>query len=123
QGLSPRLLRADRVQLPASADLLGLCRGGDRPVRSVGRRLDDARAALSLSPVWHPRARFRGVIVARWRALVSALALWPLARHQLRPGDCAAARLRLWRFIASKHGALRALGTSYNRASPRGTAA
>ena len=84
--------RSDRAQLPASADVLELRRRGGRPLWFVGRRLDDAGAALSLPPLRNLGARFRAGIGAGSRALVPALALWPLARHQLRRRGRALAR-------------------------------
>src|SRR5690242_18755577 len=44
-------LSADRADLPPSSHLLGLWRGGNRALRSVGRRMDDARTHLPLPPV------------------------------------------------------------------------
>src|SRR5262245_14527873 len=84
QGLQLLVLGAGRVPLPPPADLLGLCRRGDFPLRAVGGRLDDAGAAVPLSSVRNRRARFRAAAAARAGALVSALALWPLAWNQLR---------------------------------------
>ena len=46
-------------RLPPSADLLRLCRPGDRALRPMGRRLDDAGAAAALSSLGHVRARLR----------------------------------------------------------------
>ena len=86
-----------RDRVPPSAYLLGICRRGHRPLRAVGRWLDDACALVPLSPPGHIGPRFRPAIAARTIALVPALALRPLARHQLRRRGCAATRLRLWR--------------------------
>src|SRR4051812_15550870 len=44
---------AGRLQLPPPADLLGLRRRGDCAVRPVGRRLDDAGAAVALPAMGH----------------------------------------------------------------------
>ena len=44
QGLSLHALAAGRLPLPPPADLLRICRRGARPLRPVGRRVDDARA-------------------------------------------------------------------------------
>src|ERR1700694_5596139 len=46
--LPAHAVAAGRVQLPASADLLGLWRRGDRAFRAVGRRMDDAGAVVTL---------------------------------------------------------------------------
>jgi hypothetical protein len=81
QTVSPRFFSADRIQLPTSTDLLGLRRRSGCSLRRVGRRLDDAGAALPLSPVRHLGARLRAFVIAASRALVSPLALWSLARH------------------------------------------
>lgn len=84
QDVSIYPLTSDRVSLPASADLLRICRCSARPVWPLGRRLDDARAAVPLSPLWNVRARFRAAITAATRALVSAMALWTMARNERR---------------------------------------
>src|SRR4051794_20568159 len=73
---------AGRLQLPAPADLLRLWRRGDRTVRALGRRLDDARARVTVQSVRHVRHRQRARDRTARRALVPALALWPLARRQ-----------------------------------------
>src|ERR1700759_4284924 len=73
---------AGRLQLPAPADLLGLWRRGDRALRPVGRRMDDAGTALALSSLWHVGHRQCADGGAAWGALVSALALRSLARGQ-----------------------------------------
>src|SRR5713101_3527510 len=57
QALPLFLLRAGGVPLPSSAHLLELCRRSDRPLRPVGRRLDDAGAALPLPSIRNLRAR------------------------------------------------------------------
>src|SRR2546427_4232811 len=80
EGLSLYLLPARRLPLPPPADLLGLRRRGARPVRPVGRRLDDARAAHPLSSVGHVRSRLRPPVTTARRALVPALAIRPLER-------------------------------------------
>src|SRR5262249_28737486 len=72
------------LPLPASADLLGLCRRSDRALRALGWRLDDARAALPLSSVGDVWARPCARIAAARIALVSALALRFLAAGQYR---------------------------------------
>ena len=74
QSLSLHALAADRLPLPPSADLLGICRRGARPLRPVGRRLDDARAADALPAVGHVRHRPRAGGSAARRALVRAVA-------------------------------------------------
>src|SRR5215208_3871224 len=75
-------LTADRVPLPASANLFRLRRPGARPARTLGRLLDDARADLPLPSVRDIRPRFRMRRAAGQFALVPAVALRPLARHQ-----------------------------------------
>src|SRR5580692_4545483 len=72
-GLSAYPFTAGRLQLPPPADLLGLWRRGDRALRTVGRRMDDAGAAVALSALGHLRDRQCSVDKARWRAMVSAL--------------------------------------------------
>ena len=64
------------------ADVLGLCRPGDRPLRTLGRFMDGARSLSALPPVGHRRARFRAGYIAGRRALVPALALRTLAGNQ-----------------------------------------
>jgi hypothetical protein len=83
-GLSLHALAAGRFPLPASPDLLGICRRGARPLRPVGRLLDDARAAVALPPLGHLRHRPRARGGAHGRALVSAVALRPLVVAQQR---------------------------------------
>src|SRR5882757_4523979 len=80
--LPAHAVAAGRLQLPASADLLGLWRRSDRAVRTVGRRMDDAGAAVALPALGHLRHRQCAIDAAAGRALVSALALRPLARRQ-----------------------------------------
>ena len=65
QGLSLHALAAGRLSLPPPADLLGICRRGARPLRPVGRRLDDARAAAALPAMGHVRHRPRAHDAAR----------------------------------------------------------
>ena len=52
-AVSAHAVTAGRLQLPASADLLGVWRRGDRAFRTVGRRMDDAGAAAALSSLRH----------------------------------------------------------------------
>src|ERR1700710_2161429 len=80
---------AGRIQLPPSADLLGLWRRGHRALRTVGRRLDDAGAAAALPALGHLGHRQRAADQTGRRALVSAMALRALARRQraLRPAQ------------------------------------
>src|SRR5258708_32235474 len=82
-GLPPYRCGTDRAQLPAPADLLELRRRGGRPLWFVGRRLDDAGAALSLPPPRAPRARFRAPTRAGSTPPALASAPRPLARPQL----------------------------------------
>jgi hypothetical protein len=81
-ALSAHALAAGRLQLPASADLLGLRRRSDRAFWIVGRRMDDAGPAIALSAVRHLRDRQRAGDKTRWRALVSSVAVRTLARRQ-----------------------------------------
>ena len=80
--LPAHAVAAGRLQLPAPADLLGLWRRGDRTVRTVGRRLDDAGAAVALPSFGHIRHRQRAARHAAGRAMVSAVAIRTLARRQ-----------------------------------------
>jgi hypothetical protein len=81
-GLSQYAIAAGRLSLPASTDLLGLRGPGPRPFRAVGGRLDDAGAAVPLPTLRHLRARCGGGQPSARCALVRALALRALARHQ-----------------------------------------
>src|SRR3979409_1702609 len=60
---------AGRIQLPPSADLLGLWRRGHRALRPVGRRLDDAGTAAPLPALGHLRHRQRATDQTAGRAL------------------------------------------------------
>jgi hypothetical protein len=90
-GLSLFVLRVGRLRLPPSPDLLDLWRGGNRPLRPVGGRLDDAGPPLPMSSFRDLRARFRPIRAAAPLALVSAMALRPLARNQSGTGCQSAA--------------------------------
>src|SRR5262249_30377774 len=83
--------------------------------RSVGRRLDDARAALSLPSIRNLRARLRAGVAAGSRALVFALALRPLARDHPSRRACASKVSASRRVICDEPAALRSSLTSYNR--------
>lgn len=85
EGLSLHILAADRVPLPASADVLGICRRGARAAWPLGRRLDDTCKIVAVSSLWDIRSRLRAEETGRC-TLVHALALRTLARHQYRPG-------------------------------------
>lgn len=80
--LPAHALAARRLQLPASADLLGLWRRGHRTLWSLGRRMDDAGADVTLSALGHVRHRQRPDRKTAGRAMVSAVALRPMARRQ-----------------------------------------
>src|SRR4051812_25717368 len=56
--------RPDRAALPAFARLLRLCRGGDRPLRPVGGRLDGAGPHPALPPLGNFGPRFRAAAAA-----------------------------------------------------------
>ena len=83
-ALSAHAVAAGRLQLPASADLLGLWRRGDRTFRIVGRRMDDAGADIALPALGHIRHRQRADNQAAGCTMVSAVALRTLARRQRR---------------------------------------
>ena len=91
--LPAHAVAAGRLQLPASADLLGLWRRSDRTVRIVGRRMDDAGADAALPALGHIRHRQCAARTAG-RAMVSAVALWTLARRQRPVNAKRAASLR-----------------------------
>ncbi len=57
--LSIYVVAADRFQLPASAHLLPLRRGGARTIRPLGWRLDDTGATIALQSLRHVRDRQR----------------------------------------------------------------
>jgi len=81
-GLPAHPIAAGWLQLPASAELLGLWRRGDRALWTLGRRLDDAGAAVALSALGHLGNRQCSLNKAARRAMVFALAVWTLARRQ-----------------------------------------
>src|SRR5476651_613094 len=80
--LPAHAVTAGRLQLPPSADLLGLWRRSDRAFRPVGRRLDDAGAAAALPALGHFGDRQRAADQTAGCAMVSAVAVWTLARRQ-----------------------------------------
>jgi len=73
---------AGRLQLPTLADLLGLCRRGDRALWAVGRRMDDPGATAALPALGHIGNRHRAPHKTAGRAMVSAVAIRPMARRQ-----------------------------------------
>src|ERR1700733_6627993 len=81
-ALPAHAVAAGRLQLPPPADLFGLWRRGDRAFRAMGRRLDDAGAAVALPALGHLGDRQRAADPAAGRAMVSALAVRTLARRQ-----------------------------------------
>src|SRR6267154_3638923 len=81
-ALPAHAVAAGRLQLPPSADLLGLRRRGDRAFRTMGRRMDDLGAALTLPTLGHFGNRQCAADKTAGRAMVSAVALRPLARSQ-----------------------------------------
>ena len=83
QSLLLHALAAYRLSLPPFADLLRVCRRGARPLRPVGRRVDDARAADALPAVGHVGHRPRAGSCAARRALVCAVALWAVVVAEL----------------------------------------
>src|SRR5207302_9463568 len=82
--LPAHAVAARRLQLPSPSDLLGLRRRGHRTLRAVGRRMDDAGAAVALPTFRHLGHRQRTDGNAARRAMVPALALRTLARRQRR---------------------------------------
>src|SRR5579871_3809938 len=81
-ALSAYPLSAGRIQLPSFADLLGLCGRSDRSLWTMGRWMDGAGAAVALSAVGNLGNRQRPADAAFRRAMVSAVAVWTLARRQ-----------------------------------------
>src|ERR1700685_920811 len=57
--LPPHAVAADRSALPAPAELLGICRRIDQPVRALGRLLDGAGANHALPALGHAWPRLR----------------------------------------------------------------
>ena len=84
ESVPAHLVATDRLELSAPADLLAICRRGLRAPWLLGRRMDDARTGAALPAVRHLRPRLRGRHAAGAGAVVPAVALWPLARHQHR---------------------------------------
>src|SRR5258708_762775 len=80
--LPPYPVAAGWLQLPALADLFGLCRRGDRAFRAVGRRMDDPGAIAALPALGHFGYRQRAPHKTARRAMVSAVAIRPVARRQ-----------------------------------------
>src|SRR5450432_656028 len=85
---------AGRLQLPSPADLFDLWRRGDRALRAVGRRMDDAGAAVALPALGHVGDRQRAADQTTGRAMVLSLAFRAVARRQ-RAIEFASARLSL----------------------------
>src|SRR5271167_3591560 len=79
---------AGRLQLPSSADLFGLWRRSDRAFRPVGRRMDDAGAAIALPALGDLGNRQRAPDKTRGRTMVCTVAVRTLARGQ-RAVSCA----------------------------------
>src|ERR1700678_2965973 len=69
-----------RLQLPPSADLFGLWRSSDRAFRPVGRRMDDAGAAIALPALGYLGNRQRAADKTPGCAMVFAVAVRTLAR-------------------------------------------
>src|SRR3984957_15112653 len=80
--LPAHAVTAGRLQLPSSADLFGLWRRSDRAFRPVGRRMDDAGAAIALPALGYFGNRQRAACKAPGRAMVYAVAVRTLARGQ-----------------------------------------
>jgi hypothetical protein len=83
ESLSLHIIAFDRVPLPASADVLRICRRSARAAWPLGRRLDDTRKIVAVPPLWDIRSRLRAKETGTC-PLVHALALRTLARHQRR---------------------------------------
>src|SRR6478752_1366062 len=81
-GLSLYAVAPHRAALPAPAELLGIRRRGDRPLRALGRWMDGSRPHPALPPLGNSGTGFRARCPARRIALVHALALWALERPQ-----------------------------------------
>src|ERR1700687_4632416 len=90
-------LAAGRLQLPSSADLFGLWRRGDRAVRAVGRRMDDASAVITLPTLGRLGDRQCAADPTAGRAMVFAVAVRAMARRQ-----CALRCARLDRCTAKR---------------------
>src|SRR6202022_1541904 len=75
-------IAAGRLQLPSSADLFGLWRRGGRAFRAVGRRVDDPGTAITLPALGYLGDRQRASDKTAGRAMVSAVAVRPMARRQ-----------------------------------------
>src|ERR1700731_4762807 len=80
--LPAHAVAAGGLQLPGSADLLGLWRRGDRALWAVGRRMDDAGAAVALPPLGYLGDRQCAADQTAGRAVVQAVAVRPMARRQ-----------------------------------------
>src|SRR3569833_935051 len=85
-ALSVHALSADRFQLPSCTNLFGLWRRSDRALRIMGRRMDDAGAAVAMPAMGHLGAGLRGQPHSHNCALVFAVALRSLARRQRQAG-------------------------------------
>ena len=105
--LPAHAVAAGRLQLPASADLLGLRRRSHRTLRPVGRRMDDAGADITLPAMGDFRHRQRPARKTTGGAMVSAVALRPMAQRQ-RVVACGSPRLVLQRFQSHRALLLRA---------------
>ena len=95
--LPAHVVAAGRLQLPSSADLFGLWRRGDRAVRAVGRRMDDASAVITLPTLGHLGDRQCAADPTAGRAMVFAVAVRAMARRQ-----CALRCARLDRCTAKR---------------------
>jgi len=82
ESLSLHIISADRVPLPASADLFGICGRSAGAARPVGWRLDDAGKIVALSSLWNIGAGFRAARKTGTCTLVPAVALRKMARHK-----------------------------------------
>src|SRR5206468_2687449 len=78
EDLSLHAFASGRLPLPPPSDLLGVCRRSARPLRALGRLMDDARTAPALPSMGHIGDRSHTANDAGRRALVRAMALRPL---------------------------------------------
>src|SRR5947209_5899961 len=80
--LPAHIVAAGRLQLPPSADLLGLRRRSDRAFRTVGRWLDDLGKAVALPAMGHFGNRQCAADKTAGGTMVSAVAVRAMARRQ-----------------------------------------
>src|SRR5476649_143939 len=84
-SLPLHLVAAHRPALPAPAELFGIRRRIDHALRPLGGRLDGPGANQPLPALGNSWPRLRAGRLAAGRALVDAVALRTVARHQRGP--------------------------------------